>query len=136
MENSVKANGRPELKEGKRSRFINVRFSEEEMILVDKLEKTLGISRTDLIRMRLLDEAGTVVVNAVELIKHLDLTGAELARIGNNINQMARHANTLKLKGDLPPEIAGEFNGLFEDYIVVLRNVEIALRKIIRAMAG
>jgi hypothetical protein len=68
------------------------------------------------------------------LIKFLDTAGAEMGRIGNNINQLAKHANTLKLKGALHQEIITQFNKLFEDYILVQQNFEAALRKIIRAM--
>jgi hypothetical protein len=84
--------------------------------------------------MRVLSEAKKTIINSKELIKFLDTTGAEMGRIGNNINQLAKHANTLRLKGVLHPEIINHFNKLFEDYILVQQNFEAALRKIIRAM--
>jgi hypothetical protein len=134
MEYVKKLNGRPKLKEGKRIKFINVRFTDDEYGEITELEQVLGISKTELIRMRVLSDAKKNIVNSKELIKFLDTAGAEMGRIGNNINQLAKHANTLKLKGSLHQEIITHFNKLFEDYILVQQNFETALRKIIRAM--
>ncbi|CAN5456428.1 hypothetical protein BH09BAC6_BH09BAC6_18300 [soil metagenome] len=134
MEHLKKLNGRPKLLLGKRSKFINVRFTEDEYGEIAELERELGISKTELIRMRVLSDAKKIIVNSKELIKFLDSVGAEMGRIGNNINQLAKHANTLKLKGALNEAIIIHFNKLFEDYILVQQNFETALRKIIRAM--
>jgi len=129
-----KLKGRPELKSGKRSKKIDTRFTEDEYKQVIALEKELGISKTELVRMRLLNDAEKVVVNSRELLKHLDSVGAEMGRAGNNINQLAKHANTLKLTGDLHPSVATKFNELLEAYIRMQQGLETALRKIIRAM--
>ena len=134
MERLKKLNGRPKLAEGRRTKFINVRFTEEEYKEVAELEKELGITKTDLIRMRILSDAKKTVINSRELIRHLDKVGADLGRIGNNINQLAKHANVLRLKGGLNPGIISKYNELFEDYIQVQQLLEISLRKIIRAM--
>jgi uncharacterized coiled-coil DUF342 family protein len=87
-----------------------------------------------LIRMRILTDAKKTVINSKELLKKLDWVGAELGRIGNNINQLAKHANTLKLQGQLSPLVIKKFNELFEEYILVQQSLEAALRSIIRAM--
>jgi hypothetical protein len=126
--------GRPKLKDGKRTKFINVRFTEDEYKDIAELEKQLGITKTDLIRMRILSDAKKTVINSRELIKYIDDAGAEMGRIGNNINQLAKHANTLKLKGALNLVIIEQFNRLFEEYIRVQQQFEVSLRKIIRAM--
>ena len=136
MDDLKKLNGRPKLKEGKRSKFINVRFTEDEYKTVCDLEKELGISKTELIRMRILSDAKRTVINSKELIRNLDVIGAEMGRVGNNINQLAKHANILKLQGALNPFVAEKFNGLFEDYIQVQQMLEVALRKTMRAMGN
>lgn len=135
MADLKKLNGRPKLKEGKRTRFINVRFTEDEYLEVTDLEKALGVSKTDLIRMRILSDAKGTVINSREITQHLDNVGAEIGRIGNNINQLARHANTLQLRGALHPVVVDQFNRLFEDYICVYEKFEVSLRKIIRALS-
>jgi len=136
MEPLQKLNGRPKLKEGKRTKFINVRFTEDEYREIGELEKELAVSKADLIRMRILSDAKKTVINAKELIKHIDSAGAEMGRIGNNINQLAKYANTLKLKGVLSPQVVKQFNHLFDEYIQVQQQFEVALRKIIRAMGA
>jgi hypothetical protein len=134
MESKKKLNGRPLLKDGKRTKIINVRFTQEEFDSLLELEEALGISRTELVRMRVLENADKIVVNSKALIKYLDHIGAELGRVGNNINQLAKHANTLRLLGSLTPFVAEKFNLLFEEYIATQQTVEVALRKIIRTM--
>ena len=136
MDDFKKLNGRPKLKEGKRTKFINVRFTGDEYKTVADLEKELGISKTELIRMRILSDAKTTVINSKALIRNLDDIGAEMGRVGNNINQLAKHANILKLQNALTPMVAERFNLLFEDYIQVQQMLETALRKIIRAMGN
>lgn len=134
MDDLKKLNGRPKLENGKRTKFINVRFTEKEYKTVEELEIELGISKTELIRQRILSNADKTVVNAKVLIKSLDDIGAELGRVGNNINQLARHANTLKLQNALNPIVVEKYNQLFEDYIQVQQSLETALRKMLRSM--
>lgn len=131
---SRKLMGRPVLKEGKRVKKIGARFTQEEYDIILALEKQLGVTETDLVRMRLLNDASKYCVNAKDFIVEIDQLGAEMGRVGNNINQLARHANTLKLAGSLQPSVAIRFNELFEQYLVVLQSVETTLRKIIREM--
>src|SRR5438067_1532438 len=97
------AKGRPQLENGKRSKKIDARFTEEEYKIILSLEKTLGISKTEVLRRRVLNNAETTVINAKELITSIDNIFADMGRVGNNINQLARHANTLKLQGALSP---------------------------------
>ncbi len=126
--------GRPEKTEGKRTRKIDTRFTEEEFKAVLELEKTLGVRRTDLVRTRLLQDARLTIINAKELIGLLDGIGTELGRCGNNINQLAKYANILNKYGRLSPVVVERFNLLFEVYIENQKALEAALRNIIRAL--
>jgi hypothetical protein len=117
-----------------RTKKIDARFTEAEYQLVLALEKELGVRKTDLVRMRLLGDAPAVVLNAKELIRSLDSIGAELGHSGNNINQLARYANILNKKRMLSPVVMERFNILFEQYISHQKNLEAALRSIVRAM--
>jgi hypothetical protein len=74
------------------------------------------------------------VLNSADLISTLDKIGAEMGRAGNNINQLAKHANTMKLAGALPLQVAVQFNALLIDYISIQRLLETSLRKIIQMM--
>jgi len=128
----TKLKGRPKLTEGKRVKKIDARFNDKEYAVILELEKQLGIRKTDLIRLRVLHQAQNVLVNAKEMISLLDSIGAELGRSGNNINQLARYANTLKKQGTLSPVVAERFNFLFATYLDQQKTLEVGLRKIIR----
>jgi len=134
MADFKKLNGRPKLNEGKRNKKLDVRFTEEEYSQLATMEKAFGVTKTELVRMRVLYGADRIVLNSMELIKVLDGIGAEMGRCGNNINQLAKHDNTMKLVGALSPSVAAKFNALLEDYIRVQRAIETALRKIIHLM--
>ena len=121
------------MKSGKRSFKIDVRFTEEEFTVILGLEKTLGLKRADIIRMHVMRQSGQLIVNARDLIAKLDVLGTELGRIGNNINQLARYANTLNKRGLLSPQIIERYNRLIADYIIIQQKLEVVLRKIIRA---
>jgi hypothetical protein len=73
-----------------------------------------------------------MLLNGRELLSQLDQIGAELGRAGNNINQLARHANVLSKQRELTPEVAANFNKLFDRYIGEQREIEKVLRHIIR----
>jgi hypothetical protein len=129
-----KVHGRPLKTEGKRTKKIDVRFTEDEYRTILALENELGICKTDLVRTRLLQNAPAILINAREAIAQLDAIGAELGRSGNNINQLARYANILQNKRVLSPVLLESFNILFERYTENQKALEISLRKVIRLM--
>ncbi len=126
--------GRPKMTEGRREKKITARFTEEEYKTVEELEATLGVSKTDLIRTRLLENAAAVVINARELITAIDAIGAELGRCGNNINQLAKHANILKKKNKLDASVIKQFNTLLTGHLEKQERLEVCLRHVIRAI--
>lgn len=134
MKKGIKKVGRPEMTSGKRIKIIKARLTEEEFKQVLTIEKALGLTRMDLIRTRVLHNSSKVLVNAGELLKQLDAIGTEMGRAGNNINQLARHANILNNQGLLTESVAVEFNELFKFYIANQQEVEKTMRQIIRLM--
>lgn len=126
--------GRPKMETGKRDKKITARFTEDEYKTVEALESTLGVTKTDLVRQRLLENSAAVVINAKELIIAIDQIGTELGRCGNNINQLAKHANILQKKGRLSPQVVERFNVLMKEYLQKQEMLEVSLRRIIRAI--
>ena len=124
--------GRPQMTEGRRSKKVDARFTEDEYRIILELEKTLGVRKTDLVRTRLLANAPQILINAKELITAIDAIGTELRRAGNNINQLARYANTLQKSGRLSANIIEQFNIVLSAYLQNQEQLEITLRKIIR----
>lgn len=123
------------LESGKRIRKIDARFTEEEYQLIQDMEKTLGLKKTDIVRLRVLGSASSQLLNAKELIAALDGVGAELGKSGSNINQLARYANILQKRGMLSVQVLNQFNLLFEKYLTNQQILELTLRKIMRAMS-
>lgn len=122
------------MSEGKSSHVVTLRLTAKEIELLVALEKQLSLTRTEIIKARLFRDADKLLLNTKDVLKQLDQIGLEMHRVGTNINQLARHANTLNLKGQLGPEVIIEFNRIFENYLDVQRLLEISLRKIIRSM--
>lgn len=135
MAAKIKKTGRPKLLEGKRTKKIDARFTEEEYKTILALENELGVRKTDLVRTRLLQNAPAILINAKEMIAQLDSIGAELGRSGNNINQLAKHANILNKKNRVTQQVIETFNLLFESYLQNQKDLEVVLRKIIRVLA-
>lgn len=128
--------GRPEKLTGKRIKIIKAKLTEDEFKQVLALEKALGINRMELIRTRVLHHSDKILINGISLLKELDTLGAEIGRSGNNINQLARHANVLNNCGLLTENVVIEFNSLFRDYVRVRNDTEKSLRQIIRLIRG
>jgi hypothetical protein len=118
--------GRPVLLEGKRSKKIDARFTEDEYKVVLALEKELSIKKSDLIRRALLSNAPKVLVNAKEMLRLLDAIGLELAR----------YAYILKKRSMLSPVVVERFNYLFETYLSQQKDLDSSLRKVLRLLAG
>ena len=120
----------------KRTKLIKARLTQSEYNQLLSMEQQLSVTRTDIVRDRLFKNTNKVLVNAKDLMKSLDAIGAELGRCGNNINQLARHANVLNKQGLLSNTVVDEFNRLFTDYIKVERELEKCIRQLIRLIGS
>lgn len=128
--------GRPELKEEKKTKYLKARLTAQEYTQIILTAKQLNLTLTELIRARVLKNNQAMLINAKEAIENLDHICAAINRVGNNINQIARLANSLKFQSGEPEAIIEKFNGLFESYIKTQRLLEATLRKIIRELAN
>ncbi|WP_028298726.1 plasmid mobilization protein [Olivibacter sitiensis] len=125
--------GRPEKESaGKRTAEIKIRCLAEEKNKIKSLSKSLGISITDYILKRALEQK--IVVNYKEIHKELHEIGTEFSRAGNNINQLAKHANAMHKMGKLDHSIVERFSLLLSDYVKKKDEVRVVLRKVIREL--
>ncbi len=69
------------------------------------------------------------------MVREIHQLNLELARAGNNINQLAKHANTLQRVKRLKPEIADMFNALMTDYLQKQDEIRKVFRKLTREMS-
>ncbi|MGF7028567.1 plasmid mobilization protein [Sphingobacterium sp. HSC-15S19] len=134
MKKAQKKPGRPPMLTGKRIHLIKAKLTEEELKSLIEIQKASGLNRMELIRRRVLGKDAPVTININELLHTLDAIGTELGRAGNNINQLARHANILNKKSLLNEQIVIDFNKLFSEYIHRQQELEKQLRHILRAM--
>jgi hypothetical protein len=135
MAEDPKRKGRPPLKEGTRTFKIDVRFTEDEYKLITEMEQTLGLTKTQLVRSKVLYNGAGTVINAKDLIQELGKLGAELGRSGNNLNQLAHYANNLKLKDILSPVVAERLDLLMQDHVKYRADLNTILRKLIRMLS-
>lgn len=127
--------GRPRMEQGARTKIVQARVTEEEFASLRKQAADLGITVTELLRNRLLDSRAPRTINTKELLRQLDEIGTELGRTGNNINQLARHANTLAKLGGSPKATMTAFVPLFQGYISHQDTLEKLIRHLLRKMA-
>lgn len=98
-----------------RTIILRARLSKSEKELIDKRAKALGISLSSFLRKSLLGE---------QIVSKTDVqTVFELKKIGVNINQLARHLNTLPVEEEIR-------NSLFSinNYIRELKQITDSLK--------
>ncbi len=133
INNNKNKGGRPLLKENeKKDALVKIycRISEKEAIV--KAARSAGLTVSDYAKKRMLGEK--VVLNYGDIFKELHVIGTEFSRAGNNINQLARHANSLNKVGKLDKSIADSFNLLLSDYVKKNEEIRIVLRKLTREL--
>lgn len=119
----------------KKSKKIDFRLSEDEYKSIEELAKTFGLTKAELIRNRVLDNSTPLVVNKLEMIKELNLISSELGKSGSNLNQLAHHANRMRVQGIIEPSILKRLDLFFEQHNIILKELHIALRSVIRKLS-
>lgn len=80
-------------KELSRSHHITLRLSDMEFEIISKAAKEIGISRSEYIRKQLLEGKVNVKYEVVADMPELQKLTTEFAKIGGNLNQIARYFN-------------------------------------------
>lgn len=131
--NKKNKGGRPVLKDDERKdALIKIYCQISEKERVTKEAKSAGLTVSDYTKRRLFGE--TIVLNYREIFSELHLIGTEISRAGNNINQLAKHANSLNKIGKLDSSMAEKLSLMLEDYVQKKESLRVALRKIIREL--
>ncbi|ATP56227.1 hypothetical protein CPT03_06970 [Pedobacter ginsengisoli] len=125
--------GRPKVLTGKRDRRIEIRLTEQELIILQRLENETHISRSCLFIKRILYQQDFFVTT--DVLKELASVGQEIGRIGVNINQMAKHCNTVIKSQSLNPKITEEFNKLMQEFLSEEKEINKLFRQMYRTMA-
>ena len=88
---------------------------------------------SDYLRLLILDKRGSGnITNKKELIKQLDAIGAQISKIGSNINQIAKYANIQIKSNKVDQRTLERFNKHMEAYLQEERNLINAYRALAR----
>lgn len=131
-----KESSRSAKEKNNRVRRFELRLTEAEREQFLLLEKTLGMNRSEIVRLRVLSQSSKVLVDSKAILRMLDELGAELGRSGNNINQLAKHANTLKIQGKLEPSDLSGFPHLISQYLKYQQMIALEFRSLMRLIKG
>lgn len=124
--------GRPVKHEGQKIKQAHLRLTEDQHKTLVKIEKNTGLNRTDLFIKRVLEDQSFLITKDV-VVTLSDLGGA-LGKVGNNINQLAKHANTVSKNNGLSPEIFKEHGKLMTQYLDFQAEIHKVLRQMYRVM--
>ncbi|MNL43944.1 Bacterial mobilization protein (MobC) [compost metagenome] len=125
--------GRPKILIGKRDKRIEIRLTEEEFYILQRLENETKLSRSLLFVNRILHQQDFFITN--DVVNELSSIGQEIGRIGVNINQMAKHCNTVIKSQSLNPKITEEFNKLMQEFLSEEKEINKLFRQMYRTMA-
>jgi len=127
--------GRPPKKtEDKANQQIHIRLTLQEYNALGQLENDTGLTRTNLFRKRVLENQSFIVTK--DVITQLSTIGADIGKIGSNINQLAKHANTITKTHDLPPNVVADFNNQMKIFLEQENELHKLFRLMYRIMKG
>ncbi|QJD98565.1 plasmid mobilization relaxosome protein MobC (plasmid) [Mucilaginibacter robiniae] len=124
--------GRPVKHQGQKIKQAHLRLTEEQHKTLAKIEKETGINRTDLFIKRVLEDQSFLITKDVVIT--LSELGGALGKVGNNINQLAKHANTVSKNNTLSPKIFEEHSKLMTEYLDFQAEIHKVLRQMYRVM--
>jgi hypothetical protein len=124
--------GRPPKNEGQKIKQAHLRLTEDQHKKLMELEDQIGLNRTDLFIKRVLENQDFIITT--DVLIQLAKVGAEMGKVGNNINQLAKHSNTIIKNHQLPSEIVSQYNDLLELHLVQERELYKVLRQMYRVM--
>ena len=82
----------------KRTRMVRIRFTEDEYAAVSQKAIASSLTLSELVRRAALEKPLPQPKSEIEIA-----TYEQLAKLGNNVNQLAKAANTAVKMGDSPP---------------------------------
>jgi len=112
-------------------------LSSAEHMKFTELAKSLGMSKSKIVRIMVIDESKIMLCNTVELIKALDSLGSQIAKIRNSLEPSIPYYFTNQKHLEDNRNISSKTLKNIEDYFQTLGKIEAAfseLLKIIKKM--
>lgn len=132
LTSNKKPMGRPKMESGKKEKSVLIRLSIEELTKLKVIEKEAGCSRSQLFVAKILNNSSSILFNSKELFRQLNEISTALGRVGNNINQLAKHANSISKSHEVPPQILADYNFLLKEYLLIQQDIHKSFRRIYR----
>ena len=125
--------GRIPLEKDDLRRPYKVYLNDKESKILLEQQEVLGFKNlSQYMRFKLLkDKKRMIYVNPVELLKQMDIYGIEMGRIGNNINQLSKHANRLNKENKLDNNIIEDLTRSLEEYNNLKSKILMSFNKIL-----
>lgn len=92
-----------------RSLIIKFRVTPDEKKLLNEVADSLGMDVSQYLRARALAGGETLMITARDFRQSTDRIGEQIGKIGSNVNQFARYANTLFNSNQVDPYVIGQF---------------------------
>lgn len=126
--------GRPKSADKDRRDLVYpIRLTGEERRHLDEQAAATGyVDISVYVRKKLFSEDNASVHNPKELFHAIDKTGAELKKIGANINQVTRYVNYLEKNNMAKESALADFNKHFQEFIQVEDRYVKAIRAYLR----
>lgn len=97
------------------------------------LVKKNGLITSDYILKKCLNEK--TVERRIELISRLDTLNLEILKAGNNINQLAKHANRINNPNGLDSSLFVNYNFLLNNYLKKVEHIKTIVKSIYNQLA-
>lgn len=99
-----------------RTLVVKFRVTPEEKRLLHEVSQALNMDVSQFLRARTLSSSETLMITARDFRLVTDKIGAELGKIGSNINQFTRYANSLYNSNQVDPNVLDQFREAFLQY--------------------
>lgn len=129
-----KKGGRPLLAEDqKMTEKITLRCTKKDKEMLKEIAVICNLTLSEYLTKKGLDER--IVENRIKILESLNTVQLELARGGNNINQLAKHANQIKKIDGLDEKMMFSYNLLLSSYVKNMYSLRTIFKGIYRELA-
>jgi hypothetical protein len=99
-----------------RSEVVKIRLTQAEKNKLVELSRELNMDLSQCVRSKVFKDSDTLMISSRDFRLATDNIGAQLGKIGSNINQFARYANSLYNSGQVDPLVLDQFRAALLEY--------------------
>ena len=99
-----------------RSEVVKIRLTQTEKNKLVELSRELSMDLSQCVRSKVFKDSDTLMISSRDFRLATDNIGAQLGKIGSNINQFVRYANSLYNSGQVDPLVLDQFRVALLEY--------------------